>query len=467
MAGLNDEYFLADDTMEKPVNPIVTIDAFKDNQEGEEAPELREDVDMIAVATESLSIALRSVELFKHRVVDAGGMCQSVALEAHTYIPSLITEDRVKEFYTKYPSQTLYKAALEDADKESKSIITKFVEVLVAMLKRISDWIKSFFNKPEVAKISAPESVALLVGYHETVTDLNSTAQAAEPEVVKAIENQVNKIDAFKAKLDQIAEDKAIAAKASKLEELASFSRTLKTNYSGSSVLVAEANNMLSHLPHVKRFLGNLSDVDQSVYSFSDFAVNLNGLLQSVNKAIAAEDYEGLKKLLDSDDFSNTKKSIENLAIGMVAFKNLPPEYTIESFEKFSKDLSNKVIMSVVDSSVKLAKAGIRDNEALGKSMEIVEASIAQMASYKWSDQEGHAKEFLETLRDLNKNTLVPYAQSIAMAYTITGQLLTLIKGFDSLTSKLSATITKKIQSAILTKAKELGFTAGEAERFI
>lgn len=231
--------------------------------------------------------------------------------------------------------------------------------------------------------------------------------------------------------------------------------------------MVDEANNMLGHLPHVKRFLGNLTDVDQSVYSFSDFAVNLNGLLQSVNKCIAAEDYEGLKKLLDSDDFSNTKKSIENLAIGMVAFKHLPAEYKVESFEQFSKDLSNKVIMSVIDSSVKLAKAGVRDNEALAKAMELVEASIAQMASYKWSDREGHAKEFLETLKDLSKNTLVPYAQSIAMAYTITGQLLALIKGFDSLTSKLSQNITKKIQSAILAKAKELGFTQAEAERFI
>ncbi len=39
MAGLNDNYFLADDSMETPVNPVVTIKAFKDGDEGEEAPE--------------------------------------------------------------------------------------------------------------------------------------------------------------------------------------------------------------------------------------------------------------------------------------------------------------------------------------------------------------------------------------------------------------------------------------------
>lgn len=467
MAGLNDNYFLADDSMEKPVNPAVTIDAFKDNQEGEEAPELREDIDMIAVATESLSIALRSVELFKHRIRDAGGISQTVALEAHSYIPSLITEDRSKEYYTKYPSKTLYNAALEDADKESKSIVTKFVEALVAMFKRVSEWIKSFFSKAEVTNVTKPESVALLVGYHESITDLNSAAHAAEPVVEKSVQEQSDKIAAFKAKLDQIAVDKAIAAKAAKLDELAKYAATMKSNYSGSEALVGELNSILGRLPHVRRFLANLSDVSESVYNYGNFASSLNGLLQSVNKCVSAEDYEGLKKLLDSDDFGNTKKSIEGLSMGMVAFKALPSDYTIASFEQFNKDITNKVITDVVESSAKLAKSGIGDSEALVKTMDAVEASVAQMASYKWSDQEGQAKEFLEALRDLSKSTLVPYAQSIAMAYSVTAQLVALIKGFDTLVSKLNENIQRKVRDAIVVKAKELGFTADETTRFV
>lgn len=467
MAGLNDNYFLADDSMEKPVNPIVTVDAFKDNQEGEEAPELRDDIDMIAVATESLSIALRSVELFKHRIRDAGGISQTVALEAHSYIPSLITEDRSKEYYTKYPSKTLYNTALEDADKETKSIVTKFVEALVSMFKRIADWIKSFFSKSEVANVTKPEAVALLEGYHETVTDLNGAAQAAEPIVEKSVQEQADKIAAFKAKLDQIAEDKAIAEKAAKLEELGKYAATMKSNYSGSEALVGELNSMLGRLPHVRRFLGNLTDVSESVYSYGNFASSLNSLLQSVNKHIASEDYEGLKKLLDSDDFSNTKKSIEGLSLGMVAFKSLPPDYTIEAFEKFRKDITNKVISDVIEASAKLAKSGIGDNEALVKTMGTITESVAQMASYKWSDQEGQAKEFLEALRDLNKNTLIPYAQSISMAYSVTAQLVAMIKGLDTLVSKLNENIQRKVRDAIVAKAKELGFSADETKRFV
>lgn len=467
MAGLNDNYFLADDSMETPVNPTVTINAFKDNQEGEETPELRDDIDMIAVATESLSIALRSVELFKNRIREAGGMTQSAALEAHTYIPSLITEERSKEYYTKYPSKTLFNTALEDADKETKSIVTKFTEALVAMYKRFVEWVTSFFRKPEVAIISAPENIALLANHSETVSDLNNAAKAAEPIVSKTVDEQSAKIAAFKEKLDKIAEDKAIAEKASKLTELSNYVAELKSNYAGDGAIVGELNSMLSKLPHVRRFLGNLNDVNESVYSYGDFASSLNSLLQSVNKHISSEDYEGLKTLLDSNEFTDTKKSIESLSIGMVSFKALSPDYTVESIEQFRKDISNKVIVSVMESSAKLAKSAVADNEALSKTMTSIQDSIAQMANYKWSDREGQAKEFLEALGDLNKTALVPYAQSISMAYSVTSQLVSLVKGLDSLVARIEASIKNKVREAIAVKAKELGFTADEATRFI
>ena len=82
MAGLNDNFLLADDSMEPKEAPAVTINAFKESSEDGDVPELRDDIDLIVAATEELSIELRDLELFKERVGDVRGISQSIALEA-------------------------------------------------------------------------------------------------------------------------------------------------------------------------------------------------------------------------------------------------------------------------------------------------------------------------------------------------------------------------------------------------
>lgn len=146
MAGLNDDFFLADNSME-PAAPSATVNAFKDTTSEGEEPELREDLDLIAVpATEDIFIKLRDLDLLRQRISEDGGMSKSIALEAHAIMPDFLHDDRPAEFFTKMPSKTLLSAALEDIGVEQNNGVKKLLEMIGAFVKQLVERIQSFFE---------------------------------------------------------------------------------------------------------------------------------------------------------------------------------------------------------------------------------------------------------------------------------------------------------------------------------
>lgn len=146
MTGLNDSFLLADDSMEPQDAPAATVNAFKDTTSEGEIPELRDDIDLIAVATEDLEIQLRDLDLLKENIKASGGMCQTIATEAQALIPDFINDERPLDFFTKHPSKTMLAAALEEIDGEKKNILAKMWDVLINFLTRVYQHIVKFFT---------------------------------------------------------------------------------------------------------------------------------------------------------------------------------------------------------------------------------------------------------------------------------------------------------------------------------
>lgn len=167
MAGLNDDFFLADDSTE-PKPPTVTVQAFKDTAQGDE-PELRDDIDLIAApATEELFIQLRDLRLVRESIRTNGGMSQSIALEAHAIMPEFINEERPVGFFTKMPSKTMLAAALEDIGKEEKSTVQRMLDAITNFIKQVIERIQTFFEKRQ----------------DEALTEFSEKTQEPKPQLI-------------------------------------------------------------------------------------------------------------------------------------------------------------------------------------------------------------------------------------------------------------------------------------------
>ncbi len=141
MTGLNDNFLLADDSMEPKETPAIVVNAFKDAPGADGEPELRDDIDLIAAATEELSIQLRDLDLLRQSIQAQGGMSQSIALEAQAIIPGFLTDDRPVSFFTKHPSRTMLSVALEDIENEKKGALARIWDAFIAFLKKVYQFI--------------------------------------------------------------------------------------------------------------------------------------------------------------------------------------------------------------------------------------------------------------------------------------------------------------------------------------
>lgn len=223
MSGLNDNFLLADDSMEPKELPAVTLDVFKSNPEDETVPELRDDVDLIA-ATEDYAIALRDLSLLEDSIREQGGMTRQLALEAHAIMPEFLHDDRPVEYFTKMPSKTLLSAALEDIGGEKKSLLKRMVEkireFIAKLIKRIKDY---FIVDPEKVKAerefakqyakTGPGEDQLKTAAQKATQDSDSKsntpkASGMKPEDMQA-EADKNKADASKAAGQTVSNEKA------------------------------------------------------------------------------------------------------------------------------------------------------------------------------------------------------------------------------------------------------------------
>ena len=146
MTGLNDNYLIADDSMEPKETPALVVHAFKDTPGEDGEPELRDDIDLIAAATEELSVKLRDLDLLQQSIKSQGGMSQSLALEAQAIMPGFVSDDRPLGFFTKNPSRTMLSVALEDIENEKKSVIAKIWDTFIAFLKKIYQFVVNVFS---------------------------------------------------------------------------------------------------------------------------------------------------------------------------------------------------------------------------------------------------------------------------------------------------------------------------------
>ena len=177
MAGLNDS-FLADDSMEPKTSPAVVLDVFKDNPEDPDVPELRDDVDLIAVAAEEMQISMRDLDLLQESIRAQGGMSRQIALEAHAIMPNFLHDDRPVEYFTQMPSRTQLAAALEDIGSEKKSILKRMMEKLLEFIRKLAARIKAHFMKDPEFEAALREFAKNYNG--PTDEQINKAAQKAQ-----------------------------------------------------------------------------------------------------------------------------------------------------------------------------------------------------------------------------------------------------------------------------------------------
>ena len=174
MTGLNDNFLIADDSMEPKETPAVVVHAFKDTPGEDGLPELRDDIDLIAAATEDLSVQLRDLDLLYQNIQTQGSMCQSIALEAQAIIPDFINDERPIGFFTKNPSRTLLSAALEEIEEEKKSTLVKIWDAFIAFLKKVYQFITKIVTGVDLK----------VYGNHLRKAELEQIASATKADLV-------------------------------------------------------------------------------------------------------------------------------------------------------------------------------------------------------------------------------------------------------------------------------------------
>ena len=198
--GLNDPYFtLGDDDSEATVQK-VTIDVFKDTPAGD-APELKDNVDFIAIPQEPFSdeensmnaraaledacVKLRDLELLTNHIYDSGGMSQQIAIEALHIVPGLITDRHPKEYYTQSPTRTSLNYALEEVENEKQGIFKRIGNVIKTTLDRFIAWFRKFINR-----ITGKEA--------EELNKRNEKVKAERDEAWKTAQDMVEQMDALR-----------------------------------------------------------------------------------------------------------------------------------------------------------------------------------------------------------------------------------------------------------------------------
>lgn len=144
--------FLMDETLE-PQPEKLEVKAFEDTAPGE-APELREDITLIATL-EALAIDLDALE---SSIRTSGGMSRSIALEAHVVMPTFLTGDYASGFFTEQPTKVGLSYAMESIGEAKTSMVTKikeaFAKLIAWMIEKFKAAKEWFDKRGEKAKTS-------------------------------------------------------------------------------------------------------------------------------------------------------------------------------------------------------------------------------------------------------------------------------------------------------------------------
>lgn len=139
--NLNGEFDNVDDN---PDNTNIVTD---ENKIGIDNPDFNSIVTELAVDDANIvaiESALMDIGYLREDILKSGGMSQSFALEADRILNGFINEDLPIGYFTKQPSATKLRYALEEMDKKQMGMIAAAIAAAIAILYKIIKW---FTNK--------------------------------------------------------------------------------------------------------------------------------------------------------------------------------------------------------------------------------------------------------------------------------------------------------------------------------
>lgn len=171
--------FELDDEDHYSVDPEISVqrlendDVFEDPVPGE-VPEMKEETDLIA----TMESSLEDLFYLQDDLRKAGGMCQAFAQEAQRLIPGFDKGNPIG-FYTKVPTATRYKVALEGIVSGIWEAIKKGIAALIEMVKKFFRWLSGGKTEAKAADVKK-EAKEQVESIEEKQEDLDRLAESAK-----------------------------------------------------------------------------------------------------------------------------------------------------------------------------------------------------------------------------------------------------------------------------------------------
>lgn len=478
MAGLNDEFLLADDSMEPKAQPAAVIHAFKDTEDGE-IPELRDDIDLIAVATEDLGVQLRDLELLQENIRNTGGMCQSIALEAEALMPGFLHDERPMEYFTKHPSRTMLQTALEEIEEKKNNILQKVKDFVVSMYQKVIDWFKSVFERIRKSGLfskeneqlleEAPkvvEQVVLLLTHDPSAKDDSiAQAKAKAEQLAREADHAVRVAEEALAKKEADAQAlEAAKARAALLHQMHAFVKSVKPDDDFAAAMLSEVNARLGRAPNVQRVFAEPELAETILVGHEKAIAAVIVLLADMERGVRAKNYEFVSKVTSDTRFEEVAKHTEEHAKILAQFKGIAANYAVSNLDEFVKLVRSKEFAGVLRYGSEMLGQDQADQERLLGEMEDMIRDLYRMDLYTSDPSKAAlAKQALDALKTFNQQIIVPTTQRLTFSFSLLGQLLTWLKSMPSLKSDLLVAQKEKLRDKVLVKAKEIGMSSHEA----
>lgn len=268
-----------------------------------EMPEVVEDLQGIVV----LESAFKELEYVAQDIKRSGGINQLIALEADRCIPGFINENNPIGFYTKAPSATNLKHALEAIDTKKAGIIAAIFAAIMAAFYKIYQWFKN--RKPEDLKEEKEE-------LEKEVSDLTEKYREAD----QGINGGIDKV------MTAVAGDDGVHAK-NLIEAIDGVTHDV---LSSNSVLMKKIHSLFSDNGGSRGFKALIMDIEAALDSISAIAKKqigsykitdaveaetqikkiAEGIHPSTDKALGSLRYEG--HLVGVEDISTDLKNTMN-----------------------------------------------------------------------------------------------------------------------------------------------------------
>lgn len=471
MAGLNDPFLLADDSMEPKEEPVVTVKAFKEDTDGD-VPELRDDIDLIAVAVEELEISLRDLELLRASIHNQRGMSQSIALEAEALMPGFLKDECPVAYFSKHPSRTLLSYALEEIDDKKKGFFDKFKEFISEMFKKVVDWLKNLFARSDKALLSKENTALLkdakkttdtmLLSFDKEAHEAAQELEAAKQRAKEQAEQARQQADAAaKADAAQKTDAEAKRVRLANLNKLASILSNLNSadavKQSSNEVL----NQLLSKTPIVKKFMANLDQVDALLGTHEGSIAAVIVLLADFERAVENKDYGALVDIIHGDGFENVSKASEAHARALIEFKGASDDYAVTDYRETLKAFTDSRLQAAFASASQMLESDMADQKRLVAQMDDMTQKLYRMDLYTPDETAAaQAKEALGALRDFSKSVLVPATQRLAFSFSAISQMIKFLAGLNSLQENLKETVEANFRKRLQELAEKEGVPA-------